>query len=145
MLAILQAAGIAAGRVETVGHMPRLDYLRSYDRIDVGLDTTPYNGHTTSLDAYWMGVPVVTLVGHTIVGRAGLSQLTNLGLSELVAHTADDYVRIAVGLARDSSRLMHLRSTLRQRMRRSPLMDGTRFARNVEGAFRAMWRRWCAG
>jgi len=144
MLAILQAAGIAAGRVETVGHMPRLDYLRSYDRIDVGLDTTPYNGHTTSLDAYWMGVPVVTLVGHTIVGRAGLSQLTNLGLSELVARTDDDYVRISVDLARDQGRLMHLRSTLRQRMRRSPLMDGARFARNVEGAFREMWRRWCA-
>ena len=66
---------------------PRPQYLELYHGIDVGLDTFPYNGHTTSLDSFWMGVPVVTLVGQTVVGRAGLSQLTNLGLPELVGHT----------------------------------------------------------
>jgi predicted O-linked N-acetylglucosamine transferase (SPINDLY family) len=90
-----------------------------------------------------MGIPVVSLAGETPVSRAGLSLLTNLGLPELVAHSEDDYVRIASELARDLTRLEHLRSTLRQRMETSVLMDGPRFARNVEAAYRSMWRRWC--
>jgi predicted O-linked N-acetylglucosamine transferase (SPINDLY family) len=90
-----------------------------------------------------MGVPVVTLVGRTVVGRAGLSQLTNLGLSELVGRTEGDFVRIAVDLAGDLPRLAQLRAGLRDRMRRSPLMDAARFARGVEAAYREMWRRWC--
>jgi predicted O-linked N-acetylglucosamine transferase (SPINDLY family) len=109
------------------------------------MDMLPYNGHTTSLDSYWMGVPVVTLVGRTLVGRAGLSQLTNLGLTELIAHNEEDFVRIAAELATDVPRLAKLRAELRQRMERSPLMDGKRFARGVEVAYRSMWRQWCAG
>ena len=75
---MLQREGISPDRIELIARRPRLQYLELYHRIDVGLDTFPYNGHTTSLDSYWMGVPVVTLVGQTVVGRAGLSQLTNL-------------------------------------------------------------------
>ena len=90
-----------------------------------------------------MGVPVVTLAGQTVVGRAGFSQLTNLGLTELIAQTPDDFVGIAVGLANDLDRLNQLRGSLRQRMANSPLMDVSRFARNMEAAYRAMWRRWC--
>ena len=141
----LRRLGVAPERIAFVGSRPRLEYLQMYHRIDVGLDTLPYNGHTTSLDAYWMGVPVVSLVGSTVVGRAGLSQSMNLGLPDLVASTAGEFVRIAAGLARDVDRLATLRSTLRSRMQNSPLMDGPRFARNIEAAYREMWRRWCAG
>src|SRR5262249_42760686 len=76
---------IAAERIEFSPRLPRADYLNLYHRIDIGLDTLPYNGHTTSLDSYWMGVPVVTQIGRTLVGRAGLSQLTNLAMPELAA------------------------------------------------------------
>src|SRR5205814_4742622 len=97
--------GVAAERIEFVGLRSRQEYLCSYHRIDLGLDTLPYNGHTTSLDSYWMGVPVITLVGQTIVGRAGLSQLMNLSLPELIASTPEEYVKIAAGLAADVPRL----------------------------------------
>jgi predicted O-linked N-acetylglucosamine transferase (SPINDLY family) len=90
-----------------------------------------------------MGVPVVTLVGQTAVSRAGWSQLSNLKLTELAAHTHEQFVRIAVELANDLPRLNELRSTLRPRMLHSPLMDAPRFTRNVEAAYRAMWRTWC--
>jgi protein O-GlcNAc transferase len=141
---VLGDEGVAAGLVTFVEHQPRADYLRLYHQIDVGLDTLPYNGHTTSLDGYWMGVPTVTLVGRTVVGRAGLSQAMNLGLGELVARTPADFVRIASALAGDLPRLAGLRAGLRDRIRRSPLSDGERFARHVETAYRAAWRRWCA-
>jgi len=110
----------------------------------VGLDTLPYNGHTTSLDSYWMGVPVVTLAGQTVVGRAGVCQLTNLGLTELIAWSPEAWVHTILELARDLPRLSMLRATLRERMRKSPLMDGPRFARHVEAAYRNMWQRWCS-
>ncbi len=91
-----------------------------------------------------MGVPVITLVGKTVVGRAGLCWLQNLGLPELIAQTPDQFVQIALKLASDLPRLQTLRGTLRERMRQSPLMDAPRFARQVEAAYREMWRRWCA-
>jgi predicted O-linked N-acetylglucosamine transferase (SPINDLY family) len=134
---------IAAERVEFSSMKPRPDYLALYHQVDIGLDTFPYNGHTTSLDAFWMGVPVITLVGNMPVGRAGLSQLTNLGLDELAARTPDDFLHIATQLAGDLPRLNDLRIGLRERMRQSPLMDATRFARNIEAAYRKMWRKWC--
>lgn len=137
-------AGIAPERVEFVeAGRPQAEYFARYHRADVCLDTLPYNGHTTTLDALWMGVPVVTLVGSTIVGRAGLCYARNLGLEELVAATPEQFVAIAAELARDLPRLARLRAELRGRMERSPLMDAGRFARNLESAFRGMWRRWC--
>ena len=90
-----------------------------------------------------MCVPVASLAGETPVSRAGLSQLSNLGLPELVAHSEDDYVSIAVELAGNLPRLADLRATLRARMQASPLMDAPRFARNVEAAYRSMWHAWC--
>jgi protein O-GlcNAc transferase len=130
-------------RIEFVEYRPRPQYLELYRRIDLGLDTIPYNGHTTSLDSLWMGVPVVTRVGRTVVGRAGWSQLSNLGLPELAAWNDDDFSMIAAGLASDLPRLAHLRATLRARMQQSPLMDAARFAHHVESAFRKMWRERC--
>jgi protein O-GlcNAc transferase len=145
MLAHLAGRGVEAARIEFVSSQDRPIYLRLYDRIDIGLDTFPYNGHTTSLDSYFMGVPVITLVGKTVVGRAGVSQLSNLGLADLITHTPGDFVRIAVQLATDRPRLADLRATLRERMRNSPLMDAPRFTRGLEAAYRAMWRNWTAG
>jgi predicted O-linked N-acetylglucosamine transferase (SPINDLY family) len=144
LLDILKREGVHPDRIEWATRRPRREYLELYHRIDIGLDTFPYNGHTTSLDSYWMGVPVVTLVGPTVVGRAGLSQLTNLELKELTAHTPRQYVQIAAALAGDLPKLADLRRTLRLRMQASPLMDAPRFARGIEAAYRQMWRRWCA-
>jgi protein O-GlcNAc transferase len=140
-----QTEGIDAGRVEFVERKPRLDYLKLHHHFDLGLDTLPANGHTTSLDSFWMGVPVVTLAGQTAIGRGGKSILSNLGLPELIAETPEEYVEIAVKLSSDLPRLAELRRTLRQRMQASPLMDAPSFARNVEAAYRQMWRRWCSG
>ncbi len=137
--------GIAAERVEFVDRQTWEPYIRTYHRIDIGLDTFPYNGGITTCDTMWMGVPVVSLSGGTPVGRGGRSILCNLGLGDLVAYASEQYVDIAVALAGDLSRLEELRRTLRERMRRSPLMDAPRFARNMEAAYRQAWRRWCAG
>jgi predicted O-linked N-acetylglucosamine transferase (SPINDLY family) len=142
--AIFEGHGIGGHRLDFAAFSSRPAYLERYRSIDIGLDTLPYGGHTTSLDAFWMGVPVVTLVGERVVGRAGVSQATNLGLAELIATSDDDFVAIAGALARDLERLASLRSGLRDRMMRSPLMDGRRFTKNLEAAYRDAWQRWCA-
>ena len=141
----LSQLGISNGRVEFAGRLPRSDYLKLHHRIDIALDTLPYNGSTTSCDAFWMGVPVVSLLGNTAAGRVGLGILSLLNLPELAARTADEFVRAAERLARNLTRLAELRESLRQRMESSPLMDSPRFARNIEAAYRKMWRAWCAG
>ncbi|QGZ65886.1 tetratricopeptide repeat protein [Paraburkholderia acidisoli] len=140
----LAAHGIDAARVRFSGFQPREAYLRTYRQIDIALDTFPANGHTTSLDALWMGVPVPTRYGRSAVSRAGLCLLANLGLPELAAASNAGYVAAVVALARDLPRLAALRAGLRARMAASPLMDGARFARNMEAAYRQMWSAWCA-
>jgi predicted O-linked N-acetylglucosamine transferase (SPINDLY family) len=140
----LAEQGLSAERLVFVDLLPLQEYFHVYRQIDVALDPFPYGGGTTTCDALWMGVPVVSLAGKTAVGRGGLSILSNLGLPELVAHDAGQYVRIAAELAQDLPRLSALRASLRQRMQASPLMDAPRFARNVEAAYREMWRRWSA-
>jgi predicted O-linked N-acetylglucosamine transferase (SPINDLY family) len=136
----LCAHGIAAEQVEFRAFQPRSEYLRSYHDIDLGLDTFPYNGHTTSLDSLWMGVPVVTRVGRTSVGRGGLTQLFQLDLLELAAESDEAFVAIAAALGQDLVRLAALRAQLRPRLERSALMDAPRFARQVERAYRDAWR-----
>lgn len=131
-------------QVQFVDRQDRLAYLKTYDCIDIGFDTFPYNGHTTSMDSLWMGVPVVTLIGRTVVGRAGWSQLCNLDLRELAAETPAKFIEIATRIAADLPRLSELRQGLRDRMRRSPLMDPKGFARQVEAAYRKMWKEWCS-
>jgi predicted O-linked N-acetylglucosamine transferase (SPINDLY family) len=142
-LEIFAREGVPPERVEFVEPCSRKLYLELYHRVDVVLDPFPYNGHTTSLDALWMGVPVVSLASECSVSRAGLSQLSNLGLPEFVASSKKRYVEIAARLARDLPRLAELRRTLRARMEASVLMDSERFTRGVEAAYRAMWRQWC--
>ena len=142
---LLAKAGIAPERVELVGRVPTLaGHLATYARVDIALDTFPYHGTTTTCEALWMGVPVITLAGRTHASRVGVSLLTTTGLPELVASSPDEYVKIAAALATDVPRLAALRTTLRTRMASSPLMDASRFARNVEAAYRQMWRTWCA-
>ena len=143
MIEVLEQEGVRGDRVEFVERCSREAYLELYRRLDIVLDPFPYNGHTTSLDALWMGVPVVSLAGQRAVSRAGLSQLSNLSLRELVAFSEDEYVEIAARLARDPPRLAELRRTLRTRMEASVLMDAQRFTRGVEAAYRTMWRQWC--
>jgi predicted O-linked N-acetylglucosamine transferase (SPINDLY family) len=139
----LEQYGIERSRVEFVGFMLPENYFELYQRIDIALDTFPYGGGTTTCDALWMGVPVISLVGATAVGRGGLSILSNIGLPELATRSKEDYVRAAGELANDLPRLGDLRTTLRQRMEQSPLMDAPKFAHNVEAAYRQMWRTWC--
>jgi predicted O-linked N-acetylglucosamine transferase (SPINDLY family) len=145
LLGFFASEGIEARRVEFVEPRARAAYLKWYHRLDLVLDPFPYNGHSTSLEALWMGVPVVSLAGATRVSRGGLSILNNLGLPEWVAHSSDDYVRIASELACDPARLAALRGTLRGRMQSSVLMNPLHFTRSIESAYRAMWQYWCAG
>jgi predicted O-linked N-acetylglucosamine transferase (SPINDLY family) len=135
-LEVFRRHGVSPERVEFVTARPRQDYLALYHQLDIVLDSYPYNGHTTSLDALWMGVPIVSLVGDRPISRAGLSQLTNLSLPELATFSEDQYVQTAAQLARDLPRLQDLRTTLRNRLEASVIMDGTRFARGIETAYR---------
>lgn len=138
--------GITRDRLELTGHTPtREGHLALYGRVDIALDTFPYNGTTTTCEALWMGVPVITLAGKTHAGRVGLSLLTVLGLNEFIADGPQGYVARATTLANDREQLTHLRTILRERMRASPLCDAPAFARKVEAAYREMWRRWCQG
>ncbi|HEY8748978.1 MAG TPA: tetratricopeptide repeat protein [Tepidisphaeraceae bacterium] len=145
LLEKLAEIGVQPTRVEFVDRQPRDRYLALHHRIDLGLDTFPYNGHTTTLDALWMGVPVTTIIGRTAVSRGGWSQLSNLGLRELAAKSDKQFVRNTVELAGDLDRLARLRATLRDRLTQSPLMDAPEFAANVEAAYRAMWLEWTTG
>jgi predicted O-linked N-acetylglucosamine transferase (SPINDLY family) len=130
-------------RIEFVPRQSIADYFATYNRIDVALDPFSYNGGTTTCDALWMGVPVVTMAGDIAVRRSGVSILSNVGLPEFIAPDRDAYIRLARELANDADRLTTLRSSLRDRMLASPLMDKNTFAADVESAYRAMWRQWC--
>jgi len=132
------AAGVAPARVELVARSPLADYLGTYGRIDIALDTWPYAGGTTTCDALWMGVPVVSLAADRPFGRSGASILGAIGHDELVASSSADYVGIACALAADHDRLLDLRAGLRAQMASSPLTDGTGFARDFEAALLAM-------
>ncbi|MCL4221356.1 MAG: tetratricopeptide repeat protein [Phycisphaerales bacterium] len=141
----LASHGLAPDRIEVVARIPsRAEHLAFYSRVDLALDTFPYHGTTTTCEAMWMGVPVISLVGDRHAARVGSSLLHAVGLDDLMAHSPDDYVRIASSLAADRPRLALIRASLRDRMRSSPLCDAPRFTRNLEVAYRHMWARWCA-
>lgn len=136
--------GVAPDRLRLLGPTAdSADHLAIYNDIDIALDPFPYNGATTTCEALWMGAPVVTLLGDRHAGRVGASLLTQVGLPELIAADADDYVEIATRLAADRVRLTETRRTLRPRMAASPLCDAPAFARKVEAAYREMWTQWC--
>jgi protein O-GlcNAc transferase len=118
------------------------NHLRQYNEIDIGLDSFPYSGTTTTCEALWMGVPAVTLAGNTHVGRVGVSILSSAGYPQWIARARRQYVEIAVQLAEDLPALTKYRRELRPNLEKSPLMDGPAFVRDVEAAFRQMWHTW---
>jgi protein O-GlcNAc transferase len=135
--------GIDASRIEFVPATDWQQYMQHHARLDIALDPFPYGGGITTLDGLWMGVPIVTIKAKTAVGRAGCSILHTLGLPDLIADSPEEYVKIASELAHDQPRLIELRSTLRQRMQRSPLTNAAEFARDMETVYRQIWQTWC--
>lgn len=139
------AHGVAEDRLLLEGKSNYQGYLESYSRIDIALDPFPYNGGTTTVEGLWMGVPAVALKGDRYVAHMGESIMHTMQMSEWVAVDKDEYVEKAVAFANDLPALAALRAGLRQRLQSSPICDAPSFARNLEEAFRAMWRQWCNG
>ncbi|HJV74349.1 MAG TPA: hypothetical protein VJ654_09025, partial [Noviherbaspirillum sp.] len=139
------AYGIDKDRLELRGRSSHQEMLAQYGDIDIALDPFPFNGGMTTLEALWMGVPIVTLAGDAVVSRQTASALLNLGLSELIFDDVDDYVQGAATLARDPGRLMKLRLDLRSRMSQSPICQPALFAHDLETLYRNMWQAWCQG
>ncbi|MBM3547113.1 MAG: hypothetical protein FJX54_09170 [Alphaproteobacteria bacterium] len=136
--------GIEPARIVFDGdRSARVRHLEILNRIDIALDPFPFNGCTTSFEALWMGVPVVTLAGERWLGRMGIGTLAPIGLGNLAARDEDGYVAVARALASDLDALAQLRAGLRRRVQTSPLVDADAYARSVEQAFRAAWREWC--
>jgi protein O-GlcNAc transferase len=143
-LAQLDERGVAAERVELGVSLPDATAHQSvYQRVDIALDPFPNNGTTTTCEALWMGVAVVTLRGERHAGRVGASLLSQIGLTDLIANSVEEYVEIALSLAGNPGRLDDLRRSLRPRLLASPLCDGHAFARKIEAAYRNMWQQWC--
>lgn len=135
--------GIGPERLILEGESDFKMYLESHKRVDIALDPYPYNGGTTTVQALWMGVPVVVLQGDHYVAHMGESILHTMNMPEWIAADEDDYVAKAVAYASDLPALAALRAELRSRLLESPICDAPRFARNLEMAFRGMWRKWC--
>ena len=136
--------GLDPARLQLVGRTPTLEqHLELYNKVDIALDTFPYNGTTTTCEALWMGVPVVSQSGGVHASRVGLSVLSSVGLDDLVADNVQDYIATAVTLAGDRERRLRLRNELRDRLRGSALMDARGHTRRIESAYREMWHRAC--
>ena len=137
--------GARAEQLSVVPIMPIGDFLNLLQTLDVTLDPFPYGGGTTTMHSLWMGVPVVTLRGPSALARNSVGPLTEVGLQHLIASTPSAYVDIAKELASNLTELKTIRMGLRDRMRASPLMDQHAFTKNMERAYRAMWRAYCKG
>jgi predicted O-linked N-acetylglucosamine transferase (SPINDLY family) len=135
--------GITPERIRFAGQSPRGEYFQAHQEVDIGLDPFPFNGCATTLNALWMGVPVISLRGSRYVGRMGETLLTNVGLGECVADNEDEYIAKALALTNDLRRLAELRHGLRSQLLKSPLCDGIGFTRELEEAYRDMWKSWC--
>lgn len=133
--------GIGPERLDIGYRLPATD---AFAQIDIMLDTFPHCGGVTTCEGLYLGLPIVTLRGKAAIGTLGSSLLTQIGRTEWIAETVDDYIRIACDLASDISALPDLRSSLRHEMRSSPVMDGVSFARDFENACRGMWEKWCS-
>lgn len=136
--------GIVPDRVTLLGASDRAGHFSAYEKVDVALDPFPHGGGMTTLDALWMGLPVVTWSGRTISSRLAAASLTALGLNDFIAPDLDSYVKLAVAKANDVASLARLRGTLRGRVAGSIIGDPAQYAGAVEAAYREMWRRWCA-
>lgn len=137
------AHGIDPQRLTFETYVPRANYLAAYSQVDIALDPFPFPGGTTTVEALWMGVPVLTLAGKHFLARQGVGLLMNAGLPKWVASDLDNYVALAVKHSSDIHRLATLRAGLRQQVLASPIFDAARFARHFEAALRGMWEQWC--
>ena len=137
-----EIVGDERDRVTVLPYVSLQDYFNGFNSVDIALDTMPYSGGTTACDALWMGVPVVTVPGTRPSSRSTASVLTTAGLPEWIASTPEDYVQLAVEKTRDVTQLGELRKSLRDRFRQSPLMDEKGFVRDLEDAYRGVWRAW---
>ncbi|WP_341909220.1 tetratricopeptide repeat protein [Polaromonas sp. YR568] len=137
------AHGIESGRLILQGAVPRADYLATYRKVDLALDPFPYTGGTTTAEALWMGVPVLTLAGSSFLSRQGVGMMMNAGLPDWVANDPEDYLQRAITHANNLPRLAVLRAGLRKQVLESPLFDAPRFARHLEAALRTVWKDWC--
>jgi len=136
--------GIPAERLSFAGLSIRAEYLAAYNEVDICLDPFPYNGGTTTAEALWMGVPVISLHGDRFVSRMCDSILSAVGLGkECIADSIDQYIAKAIALANDLPHLAELHSGLRERLLSSPLCDGPGFTLELEAAYRTMWLNWC--
>ncbi|MFZ6648661.1 tetratricopeptide repeat protein [Undibacterium sp. TJN25] len=135
--------GITADRLLLEGAVPRKAYFAAYHRVDIMLDTLPFPGGTTTIEALWMGVPVLTLAGESFLERQGVSLLINANLPDWIAITPDDYIARAISHASNLQQLANLRGNLRQQLLTSTLFNSTRLAFKLEVALRGMWVRWC--
>jgi predicted O-linked N-acetylglucosamine transferase (SPINDLY family) len=135
--------GIPDQRLILEDYGPREQYLAAYQRVDIGLDPFPYPGGTTTAEALWMGVPVLTLAGEAFIARQGVGLMMNAGLADWIASDPDDYVQKALAHASNISALSALRARLRQQVLASPVFDAQRFAMHFDEALRTMWRVWC--
>ena len=136
--------GIDSSRLEMVGWTKkRSQHLKLYNQVDIALDTYPYHGTTTSCEALWMGVPLITLAGQSHVSRVGVSLLSSIGIPDLIASSFDEYVEKAKQLAEDHGRLQTLRQMLRKKMTASALTDGRTMAASIEAIYRHFWQKWC--
>ena len=142
--AIFAEYGVAADRLDFRKPTGLVPYLQLLERSDMTLDPFPFNGGTTTCHSLWMAAPVVTLAGDRHASRMGLSMMTAIGLPEFVANTPEEYVQIAVRFANDLPRLREIRAGMRERLMASPLLDGARYTRNLEAAYRRVWQTWCA-
>jgi protein O-GlcNAc transferase len=139
----LNESGIDSNQLTILDKAPsRLEYLRRFNQIDICLDPFPFNGITTTCDGLWMGVPTVSLTGETTISRVGSGILAAAGLSELVAHEPQNFLRIVSDLADNKDRLQQLRRGLRERIKYSDLMNGNQFTQELEISFRKMWSAW---
>ncbi len=137
--------GVSADRIETRGETPFEKMLAEYGDIDIALDPFPFGGGTTSCEALWMGVPIVTLPGERLASRQTLGFLHGMGFAQLAAETPEDYAALAISLANNPRELRELRHSLRPAMEKSPFCDGARFTATLEAAYRQMWRRHVLG
>lgn len=141
----LAELGIPQSRIYMAGLIDNLSgHLTAYNIVDVALDSWPYHGTTTTLEAIWMGVPVVSLIGDTHVSRVGLSLLRAVGAEDLASRTPQDYVKVAVSLSQNHAALALRRAGMRRQLEASPLMDEQGFTRRLESAFRGFWQTWCS-
>jgi len=137
--------GVAADRLIFAPDLDTDQHLARLQLADLFLDGLPYNAHTTGSDALWAGVPLVTLRGTTFPGRVAASLLTAAGLPELLTENAGDSEALAIKLATDATALKSLRDKLARNKQSCALFDTSRFARNIEAAYRTMQARWLAG